>query len=216
MSADRAAGAPRRPGRVIQPCTAEVNGHSRKTVRWRDRGPAGVVLGHFRSGPRRVSLARRGSLHRLTLPPGREDRLTHLEVLPGARRARAPLAGVGRPGPGRRPGRARGVDRAVAPPGRGRRGGAPAASTSCSRPGTASGKSLGYLLPALTAVPGARGRPGRRGATTLYLSPTKALAQDQLGLAARARAARAGGDHPRRRLAPASSGTGPATTRSTS
>jgi DEAD/DEAH box helicase domain-containing protein len=42
--------------------------------------------------------------------------------------------------------------------------------------GTASGKSLAYLLPALTAA-----RAGRRnGGTTLYLTPTKALAADQL------------------------------------
>ena len=41
--------------------------------------------------------------------------------------------------------------------------------------GTASGKSLAFLLPALSA---ARGAPGR-GATTLYLAPTKALAADQ-------------------------------------
>jgi DEAD/DEAH box helicase domain-containing protein len=42
--------------------------------------------------------------------------------------------------------------------------------------GTASGKSLAYLLPALTAA-----RAGRRdGGTTLYLAPTKALAADQL------------------------------------
>ena len=47
--------------------------------------------------------------------------------------------------------------------------------------GTASGKSLGYLLPTLTELTRARPRPGRRGATALYLSPTKALAQDQLG-----------------------------------
>ncbi|QNN54969.1 DEAD/DEAH box helicase [Nocardioides mesophilus] len=46
--------------------------------------------------------------------------------------------------------------------------------------GTASGKSLGYLMPALTEVLEARGPGGRRGATVLYLSPTKALAQDQL------------------------------------
>jgi hypothetical protein len=38
--------------------------------------------------------------------------------------------------------------------------------------GTASGKSMAYLLPALTAA-----RPGRRdGGATLYISPTKALA----------------------------------------
>ncbi|WP_207559244.1 MULTISPECIES: DEAD/DEAH box helicase [unclassified Nocardioides] len=46
--------------------------------------------------------------------------------------------------------------------------------------GTASGKSLGYQLPALSAVRSARGPRGQRGASVLYLAPTKALAQDQL------------------------------------
>jgi DEAD/DEAH box helicase domain-containing protein len=45
--------------------------------------------------------------------------------------------------------------------------------------GTASGKSLAFQLPALAAVLERR-RGRRRGATVLYLSPTKALAQDQL------------------------------------
>jgi DEAD/DEAH box helicase domain-containing protein len=47
--------------------------------------------------------------------------------------------------------------------------------------GTASGKSLGYLLPILTdLIGGAPDRaPGPRGATALYLAPTKALAADQ-------------------------------------
>ncbi len=50
--------------------------------------------------------------------------------------------------------------------------------------GTASGKSLAFQLPALDAVLAARRPNGRPGATVLYLSPTKALAQDQLqGLA---------------------------------
>ncbi len=40
--------------------------------------------------------------------------------------------------------------------------------------GTASGKSVGYLAPALTAI--------GEGATALYLSPTRALAADQLAL----------------------------------
>ena len=40
--------------------------------------------------------------------------------------------------------------------------------------GTASGKSLGYLAPALTAI--------GEGGTALYLAPTKALAADQLNL----------------------------------
>jgi len=46
--------------------------------------------------------------------------------------------------------------------------------------GTASGKSLAYQLPALSAIRSSRGPRGERGASVLYLSPTKALAQDQL------------------------------------
>jgi len=46
--------------------------------------------------------------------------------------------------------------------------------------GTASGKSLAYQLPALTTTLERRGARGERGASTLYISPTKALAQDQL------------------------------------
>ena len=46
--------------------------------------------------------------------------------------------------------------------------------------GTASGKSLGYLLPVLTALVEGAAAPTGRGSTTLYLSPTKALAADQL------------------------------------
>ena len=46
--------------------------------------------------------------------------------------------------------------------------------------GTASGKSLGYLMPLLTdVIEGARA-PNGRGATALYIAPTKALAADQL------------------------------------
>jgi DEAD/DEAH box helicase domain-containing protein len=46
--------------------------------------------------------------------------------------------------------------------------------------GTASGKSLAFQVPALTAILERRGTRGERGASTLYISPTKALAQDQL------------------------------------
>jgi len=46
--------------------------------------------------------------------------------------------------------------------------------------GTASGKSLGYLLPVLSDVVDGANAPSGRGATALYLSPTKALAADQL------------------------------------
>jgi DEAD/DEAH box helicase domain-containing protein len=67
--------------------------------------------------------------------------------------------------------------------------------------GTASGKSLGYLLPVLSAVVDGAAAPSGRGATALYLSPTKALAADQLaGLTALAipglRAATYDGDTP--------------------
>lgn len=46
--------------------------------------------------------------------------------------------------------------------------------------GTASGKSLGYLAPVLTDLVEGAGAATGRGATALYLSPTKALAADQL------------------------------------
>ncbi len=45
--------------------------------------------------------------------------------------------------------------------------------------GTASGKSLGYLLPALSAVVRGAEAAAGRGATVLYLAPTKALGADQ-------------------------------------
>lgn len=45
--------------------------------------------------------------------------------------------------------------------------------------GTASGKSLAYLVPVLTALLDGSEAPNGRGATTLYLAPTKALAADQ-------------------------------------
>ena len=45
--------------------------------------------------------------------------------------------------------------------------------------GTASGKSLGYQLPMLSAVSAGADAPTGRGATALYLAPTKALAADQ-------------------------------------
>ncbi|MEW1795712.1 MULTISPECIES: DEAD/DEAH box helicase [Streptomyces] len=45
--------------------------------------------------------------------------------------------------------------------------------------GTASGKSLAYLAPVLTTLLDGSEAPNGRGATALYLSPTKALAADQ-------------------------------------
>ncbi len=46
--------------------------------------------------------------------------------------------------------------------------------------GTASGKSLAYQLPALNTILNSRGLRNERGASALYIAPTKALAQDQL------------------------------------
>jgi DEAD/DEAH box helicase domain-containing protein len=45
--------------------------------------------------------------------------------------------------------------------------------------GTASGKSLAYLVPVLSALLDGAEAPNGRGATALYLAPTKALAADQ-------------------------------------
>ena len=46
--------------------------------------------------------------------------------------------------------------------------------------GTASGKSLGYLAPVLSAASEGAAAPGVRGSSAIYLAPTKALAADQL------------------------------------
>ena len=117
--------------------------------------------------------------------PGREDRLTHLEVLP-ARDGRVDAdwpAWV--PDDVRAAFAARGVTRPVAAPGDAAERPTPA-STSWSSTGTASGKSLAYQLPALTAIRAARGpaRAARRRPSSTS-RPTKALAQDQLAGAAR-------------------------------
>jgi DEAD/DEAH box helicase domain-containing protein len=115
---------------------------------------------------------------RLAAAPGREERLTHLERLSARPGTSAPWpdwasphvvdAFV-----------ARGIERPwvhqAAAADAAHHGQHVVLST-----GTASGKSLAYQLPALTACLDRRGPRAQRGATTLYLAPTKALAQDQL------------------------------------
>ncbi|MCY7400354.1 MAG: DEAD/DEAH box helicase, partial [Nocardioides sp.] len=121
-------------------------------------------------------------IDRLTAVPGREDRLQHLEVLP-------PRAAVHEDWPQWVPHDVRDafVAQGVARPWRHQVVAADAAHTGdhvIVATGTASGKSLGYQLPALSAIREARGPRGQRGASVLYLAPTKALAHDQLaGLA---------------------------------
>ena len=90
----------------------------------------------------------------LTLPAGRArpaDRTSSVaaRVAPGPA-ARA-LAGLGRARGWSTALARRGIDAALGAPGRGGRAGAVAAATSCCRTGTASGKSLAYLLPGADA-----------------------------------------------------------------
>ena len=121
-------------------------------------------------------------IRRLTGVPGREDRLRHLEELP-------PREAVHEDWPDWVPDDVRGAyaARGVARPWRHQVVAADAAHAGdhvIVATGTASGKSLAYQLPALSAIRAARGPRGERGASVLYLAPTKALAHDQLaGLA---------------------------------
>jgi DEAD/DEAH box helicase domain-containing protein len=124
-----------------------------------------------------------GWIDRLAAGPGRADRLTHLEVLP-------PRAALTADWP---PWVPDDVRTAYARAGVQRLWQHQAAAAEAARAGThvvvatgtASGKSLAYQLPTLSDIRAARGPRGERGATVLYLAPTKALAHDQLaGLAA--------------------------------
>jgi len=115
---------------------------------------------------------------RLAAPSSRRDRLTHLELREPRRAVTAPWPGWADPAL---------VDAYAA------RGvlllwshQADAAELAWSgqhtvvASGTASGKSLAYLLPTLSAISTSVDRPGARGDTVLYIAPTKALAHDQL------------------------------------
>jgi len=115
---------------------------------------------------------------RLASVPGREDRLRHLEVLPPR-----PAVPADWPEWAAHEVVAAFLGRGVTRPWRHQAVAAEAAWAGqhvVLATGTASGKSLAYQLPALTAVRAARGPRGQRGAGVLYLAPTKALAQDQL------------------------------------
>ncbi len=117
-------------------------------------------------------------VERLTAAHGRGGRLTHLEVLPPRTARTCPWPAwahpsvvdawqrVGVPLPWEHQAHAASL--------------AHGGTHTVLSTGTASGKSLGYLLPALSDIEASRGPKGQRGAAVLYLSPTKALAQDQL------------------------------------
>ena len=115
---------------------------------------------------------------RLAAPAHRAGRLTHLEVVPGRPARHADWPAFVSPALVDS-WRARGIDRPWTHQVEAARAAYDGRHVVMST-GTASGKSLGYLMPALSAVLRSRGRGGRRGATVLYLSPTTALAQDQL------------------------------------
>ena len=115
---------------------------------------------------------------RLAAGRGREDSLRHLRLLPSREARTATWPTWARPDVV-----AAFQARGVEAPWRHQVTGAEAAHAGhhvVLSTGTASGKSLAYQLPALTHILDRRGPRGERGATTLYISPTKALAQDQL------------------------------------
>ncbi len=117
-------------------------------------------------------------LHGLLAAPGRRERVTHVERIPGRDAqevswpAWAPpsvisaFSNSGIKAPWRHQ-----IEMAEL---------AHASTSTVISTGTASGKSIGYLLPALSSVLAGAEAPNGRGATVLYLAPTKALAADQL------------------------------------
>lgn len=123
----------------------------------------------------------RGVAHavtRLAAVPGRDDRLRHVEELPARAASTAPWPDWAHPVV-EEAWRRRGVEQPwlhqVLAAEAVRAGDHVVLAT-----GTASGKSLAYQLPVLSGILEARGSRDERGATALYVSPTKALAQDQL------------------------------------
>jgi len=115
-----------------------------------------------------------GVLSRLST--GREDRLRHLEVRPARAATFSPWpawvsADVRRSFPGVTQPWQHQVDAAEI---------AHAGAHVVLATGTASGKSLAYALPILSAIELGSSAPNGRGSTALYIAPTKALAHDQL------------------------------------
>jgi DEAD/DEAH box helicase domain-containing protein len=154
-------------------------------------------------GGERHRTGTRGSVddlvRRLSAVPGREDRLTHLEEVP-------PRAATFADWPSWVPDDLRAAyrERGIERPWQHQTLAAELAHAGqhvVISTGTASGKSLAYQLPALSAIRAARGGRGQRGAAVLYLAPTKALAHDQLtslrALAVDVRAATHDGDSSR-------------------
>ena len=138
-------------------------------------------------------------LERLTRRPGRAERITHVEWVPARPARHAPWPRWADPG-------VVAAFRATGVTSPWTHQAAAAELAHAGRhvvvaTGTASGKSLAYLLPALSAIVAGTAGGAGRGPTALYLSPSKALAQDQLrslrslGLSA-VRAATYDGDTP--------------------
>ncbi len=114
---------------------------------------------------------------RLAEPASRRDRLTHLQLLEAR-----PAQVAGWPAWAHPAVSAAYLERGVALPWRHQEQAADLAwhgQHTIVATGTASGKSLAYTLPALSAIASSVDMPGRRGDTVLYLAPTKALAHDQ-------------------------------------
>jgi DEAD/DEAH box helicase domain-containing protein len=121
---------------------------------------------------------RPGLLDRLVRPAGRAERLTHVEMIPA--RVAEPVDWPAWVAPALA---ARLRAAGIQAPWAHQRTAADLAHTGQSvvlATGTASGKSLGYLLPVLSSVMDGAGHRSGRGSTALYLAPTKALAHDQL------------------------------------
>ena len=108
---------------------------------------------------------------------GRSERLTHTEHLPARRARHAPWPDTIRPEI-----RAAALELGIEQPWAHQAEAMNLAKTGQTvviATGTASGKSLGYLAPVLSDLLDGTEAPNGRGATALYLAPTKALAADQ-------------------------------------